>query len=437
MPLLKLVPVLSFLAWIGLCGFLARRWGHANWEATLWIAFFCAGTRWAIFAGTNLMSDLLFGALVLASLHFLLSVEESKRPVRAALAAGLLCALAYTVRTSALALVASGILALVLRQRRRPALAFAAVSLCVVAAWMLWQGGGPVYSNPISAYYTAQNYADWNLLTGPYQRAEKLAVLVTNLSYLLTYPAQIVISSSAILPWSAAVFVGLLAWALYIRGVRLSPHLRAAHLCIGIYIALVLLWAWPPDRFLTSLLPVIALTIHLGLPRRMRTLYLAALPAGALLFSAWANLEYERANGIPWMTDDRHLNWTQLSTLHDWIQKNAEPGAVVMANFDPAVFLYTGHRAIRPYVLDNTALFYGFQGDPGKREAAFREQLIRSQVRYLVRSSTDQEELDLSRWVMRLRSEGAATAVEVLPDEYQIYRIDPDQVRTNILRSQK
>ena len=193
-PLLKLVPVLSFLAWIGLCGFLARRWGHANWEATLWIAFFCAGTRWAIFAGTNLMSDLLFGALVLASLHFLLSVEESERPVRAALAAGLLCALAYTVRTSALALVASGILALVLRQRRRPALAFAAVSLCVVAAWMLWQGGGPVYSNPISAYYTAQNYADWNLLTGPYQRAEKLAVLVTNLSYLLTYPAQIVIS---------------------------------------------------------------------------------------------------------------------------------------------------------------------------------------------------------------------------------------------------
>ena len=171
-PVLKLVPIACLLAWLGMGVVFARRWGKLNWEAALWIAFFCAGTRWAVFLGSNFMSDLLFGALMLAGIHYLLSLQDSPHPMRTALLAGLCCAAAYNVRTAALAAIVGGIVALSMKKQWRLALVFGAIPVCAIAAWMAWQQGGPVFSNPIYAYYTSQNYKDWNLVTAQYGSLE-------------------------------------------------------------------------------------------------------------------------------------------------------------------------------------------------------------------------------------------------------------------------
>jgi hypothetical protein len=428
-PVLKLVPLAAFAAWLAMGIFFARRWGQIGWEGTLWIAFFCAGARWAVFVGTNFMSDLLFGALVLGSLHFLLSLENSPDPVKTAVLAGLLCAAAYSVRTAALAVMVGGLAALLKRRQRQAAVIFGAISLVAVALWMAWQHGGPNYGNPIGAYYTSQNYSDWNLITAQYPGMVKLAVLIANIFYVLQFPPQIAIANAKFLPGPAAVAAGVAVWFFYIRGLRASPKLRVAHICFGIYLALLLFWAWPPDRFLTSLLPLFAVVVHKGLPDRLRSLYVAALPAAALLFTAWTIMQFERSSKIPWTTDDRHLNWIELSTLHDWIKRNTEPNAVIMANFDPAVYLYTGRKAIRPYVLDNLAFFYGVPSDVASREAMFRDQIMRSRVSYVMRSSTDPEETDLSLWVNALRLNGSLIPLAALPDEYQIYQVQASALR--------
>ena len=162
---------------------------------------------------------------------------------------------------------------------------------------------------------------------------------------------------------------------------------------------------------------------------RMRRLYAVALPVVAVLLGGWSIMQHTRATGIPWTTDDRHLEWAQLSKLHEWIHTNAEPGSVVMANFDPAVFLYTGHKAVRPYVLDNVGFFYGLRGDLARRESWFRDQIRHNDVRYVLRSGMDLEEMELAYWIeqIRLANGGAIFPVAVLPDEYQIYRIQHDR----------
>jgi hypothetical protein len=41
-PVLKLVPLASFFAWLAIGVFFARRWGQVSWEGAYWIAFFSA-----------------------------------------------------------------------------------------------------------------------------------------------------------------------------------------------------------------------------------------------------------------------------------------------------------------------------------------------------------------------------------------------------------
>jgi hypothetical protein len=427
-PVLKIVPLLSALAWVAMGVLFARRWGRLSWTGTAWIVLFCAGTHWVVFAGTNFLSDLLFGALALASIHFLLEVEHSDAPLRAAVFAGALCAAAYFVRTSALSVMAGGVLSLAMQKRRVPALIFAGIGAAAIVAWAAWQHGGPAPSNPILAYYTAQNYTDWNLLTAAYTRTAKIGIALTNLFDEAVFPAQILVSSGTWVPWPAALALGIPAWIIFARGWRTQPHLRTAYVCFGVYLAMLLLWAWPPDRFLTSLLPIFLVGLATGISKRLAQPAWGLAAAAVLLGSAWPTLLYERSTGVPWMQSERRLDWKEVSHLHDWISRNTKPDDVIMANFDPAVYLYTGRKSVRPYVLDNLGLFYGFANDPVRRERPFRRQLLQSGVAYVIRSSTDQEELDLADWVARLRREGSAVAVEAVPDSYQIYRIQKSGV---------
>lgn len=426
LPLLKMVPVLSFLAWIGIGLYFARRWLGLGQEATLWLALFCAGTHWAIFIGTNFMSDLLFGALAMAALHFLLSVETSKNTLKTALIAGLICSAAYLVRTAAIAFVIGGVIVLLRRELKREAAVFGTAASIAVIAWTIWQQTGPSYTNPIEAYYTAQNYKDWNLLTAHYPGMQKLMVFLTNLFYVVVFPPQVAVSNSSWVPGWIAFAVGAAVWWIYIRGVRATRQLWAAHICFGLYVALLLVWAWPPDRFMTSFLPLFGAVVYKGMPRWSKNYYAAVLPIAALLLSGWAVMQYTRTSGIPWTTNDRRLNWTSLSELHEWINNNAEPDAVVMANFDPAVYLYTGRKTLRPYALDNLGLFYGMPENKEQREMAFGDALVRNNVRYVMRSSMDYEERDLALFISRAQVFHAVTLnpVVVNPGEYQIFKVE-------------
>ena len=108
---------------------------------------------YVILFSTYLMSELLFGCLVLISLLL------SRRAVLAALVG----AAAYLVRTGGLVLAVSGTFCLWLEGRRKEAFQLAAVFLPFVVAWMIWakmhQAAG---TDIVTLYYT--NYFGYQLL---------------------------------------------------------------------------------------------------------------------------------------------------------------------------------------------------------------------------------------------------------------------------------
>ena len=108
---------------------------------------------YVILFSTYLMSELLFGCLLLASLLL------SRRAVLAALAG----AAAYLVRTGGIALVASSAICLWLEGRRKETVQFAAVFIPFVLAWILW---ARTHQSPgtdiVTMYYT--NYVGYQLL---------------------------------------------------------------------------------------------------------------------------------------------------------------------------------------------------------------------------------------------------------------------------------
>lgn len=420
---LKLVPVVSLMSWLGMAIWFARRWGRMNWSATLWLVFLCAGTRWSIFAATNFLSDLLWGALALAALHFILAIGESARPVYAATLAGAFVVAAYNVRTSSVALMAGGFAWLLLTRRVKPAVVFGGICMAAVLIWTAWQSTEDVPHNPIESYYTSQNYVDWNLLTANYSLSEKAAVLATNVFALLIFPSQVISSSLRFLPAPAAVVIGAPAWIMFFRGTAGVRTLRPAYICLAFYAAVIVLWAWLPERFLVPMLPLLLVLAYHGLPRALKKTGLAFAAAAVVLAGAWSTAQAVRAKGVPWIDDERPLEWGPIAAMHEWIRRNSGPEDVILAAYDPAVFLYTGRRAIRAFEADNLYFGYRVTRNPAEREAAFRAEVSKRGVRYLLVTPSEPVAPGLSDWIERLRQDGVASTALVIREDYRIYSL--------------
>jgi hypothetical protein len=428
-PVLKLVPVAALLAWLGMGALFARRWGKLSVEATLWLVFICAGTTSAILLSTTFMSDLLFGALVLAALHFLLKVEESERPVRTALAAAMVCAAAYFVRSAAIAVMAGGFIALMAARRIRPALVFAAVSGLALGIWTIWQHSVPVPSNAIERYYSAANYWDLNLLTGHFLFSTSQRVVFINILGLLAYPLQAIFQPDRLL-LIFALPLGWASWAAYLRGSFRSPALRLANISFGIYLAMMLLYAWnTPQRFLLPFLPLLLTVACIGLPRFPGRILLGPGAAAMIFFTLLGFVRYEKANGVPVLWE---MQWTSADALATWIKDNAPPDSVVLADYDPALYLYTGRKAIRAFAFDNLQNFYGLPRSFESKEEEFRAAIERTHARYILRAGSNGDEPDFQRLIDNLRQEGKATEVRRVSADYAIYEIGGDA--TGMLR---
>lgn len=93
---------------------------------------------------------------------------------------------------------------------------------------------------------------------------------------------------------AAAGFLGLLAFPFLLRSLfssRLSTLIRLPLLTSA---CLILLWAWPPLRFLIPLLPLALAACYLGLPLRVRP-WTPTLLCAAALVAGLQSANYSRA----------------------------------------------------------------------------------------------------------------------------------------------
>jgi hypothetical protein len=426
-PLLRIVPVAATVVWLWLSWQLLLKCGTPR-PAVIAVVALTAASPWVVFLGTSLLSETLFAALLTGSLLFLTKLHEDSPPVgRVCALAGLLAGACFLTRTAGIAVVAAGFVWLLMNGRRVGAVIFGTAAASLVVPWALWVLSH-TGANAESSYYSASIYGSWNVVSH-YAWHEKLEVIAGNAA--------------------SSIFTPLALWGIDITMWRFVPAaLLAACVCRGIwltrthpvtwfvmvYVAMTMVWVWPPIRFLVPLAPLFLWHVFVVI-RRVPVIPVAVVVTAIVVTSSAALLHsVTRAptHGVLWPRAEYAEDWHRLSALFEWIRRETPPGAVLTGNLDPTYFLYAGRKGVRAFAADPYALFYSTSDRalaPLGSVSDFRHRLLAAGVDYCVWSPAPgfAESPHLRRLLDQLSREvpGSLTiATGDVAAGYLVYRID-------------
>jgi hypothetical protein len=425
LPVLRLLTVFWILLWCRFAYLVLRR--ERDRPTALVIALLTLCSPWVYFLATSMMSEGLFAVLTWAALWEYLGYED--RPDEPAgrrrlLLAAVLGGAATLTRLLGVSLIGACFVALLVRRRVRDALVFAAVSAAVVTPWIAWTtlagSSGP------DGYYTAANYWSWNLVTG-FSLAEAAIVAGRNLFFFFFLTPGYLFGFFG---WQSTLLLlalGLLTLTGLAARLRRGPNVLDLFLLV--YAVMVLLWPWPPTRFFAPLYPLILLYAWSGVETVWRILQGGAPPgallrrliAGTALILAVAMLGASSLavtrTGMIAPTPVCHDDWREFERLFAWVEARTSKDAVLAANLDPALFLYTGRKALRPFEADPAELYYSRKADrePLGPPAELARRLRAAGADYLVTTpgTCFGETAFLNRQVDALLDHGGGTLREV------------------------
>jgi hypothetical protein len=423
---LRAVPLASTVVWLWLSWRLLLACGAPRATATAVVAL-TAASPWVVFLGTALLSETLFAALFTGSLLLLTRVREESAPiVRVCALAGLLAGACFLTRTAGIALIAGGFAWLLVNRDRVAALAFGAAAATLVIPWTVW-----VLSNTgvdADSYYSAASYGSWNVVSH-YAWPEKLAVVAINAMRWILAP--LALWGIDVPLWQAIPVVFLAAFVC--RGMwRTRTH--PVTWCVTAYMAIVMVWVWPPVRFIAPMLPL--LLWHVSVALRRLPVAPVAVVVTALIATSSAALFHAVAHahtkGVMWLRAESAEDWHRYSTLFEWIRRETPADAVLTGNLDPTYFLYTGRKAVRAFVADPYLLFYSAKRmSPGPLGSVshFRRHLLATGADYCVWSpAPDFGETPHFRRLLDQLSRDVPGSLTIATGDmaagYVVYRID-------------
>jgi Dolichyl-phosphate-mannose-protein mannosyltransferase len=394
MVFLKLVPLTFAVVWFWLTFRLIRQ------EASREVAAICvtltAALVWSVYLSTMVLSETMFAALCTGCLLLLRATEtngKNDRHGRRWILAAVLAGLACLTRTAGVCVVATGVICALRQRRPGRAAGFLAISLAVCAPWIWWV----LTQHPpqTDAYYSAANYGSWNVFSSYFPPDRKIAVVILNVLMLLQTPL--------VLPavrWNGLLEVLLIVAALIV-GLPRVKKLTVLDIFLGVYVAMMLAWAWPPFRFVVVVYPLMLLfgwrmwraTLEL-FPRRagiVARLAGAAILAAVFVPCLWRLVDSARDTirvGVPGGVQD---SWNDTRQQLDWIRDKTPADAVVLANLDPVFYLYTGRKGVRGFQADPYGLFYIPEagGHPLGTLPDFRRTVVGDRVTYIVRAANN------------------------------------------------
>jgi hypothetical protein len=349
------------------CDYFSRGVGAA---ATL----LCTTAPFFLFFCTITLSEIPFALLMILAMWSLdktLAIPEGRRSTQLLL--GFLLALPFLNRPIGIVFAPVG-LALLYGSGR--SLRWVAVGAATnMLPWMFWMLIGPHwYASEVTAYYT--NYLRWWYAFGMSSFGR---VLCLNVLYIFWNSASIGLGV-----FNTDLFFPRWAWPLILMAgssmyVELLRHLRQGRVLpcfLVVYLLIVLVWPWPPSRFLIPILPfLLAYLLSRGwnwlqkLPMLARPIFLGLIGVSILL-SMNAGLVYQtitisQSMHYPYLTRlEKPLSWSSYEGVFQWIKANTQPTDVLASGFDSMMYLYTQRRAFRPFVGRPASLFYGDAGPP-------------------------------------------------------------------------
>jgi hypothetical protein len=380
LPWLKLVPLLATLAWLSLSWPLLRRLGASRTQASA-IVLLTAISPWVAFLSTAVMSETLFALLLTAGLLMMTrACQEDGRRIDP-LIAGFLFGAAVLTRIAGIAPAAAAV-AMFLGTRRWISAAQCFLGSAVVIAPWFWWVSHQSPAAAINAYYSASNYASWNIVTS-YAWPEKLSVLLMNATV-----AGVAFTEfwGVRVPAAPALLAGAAGLMLVCAGLWRARREPAAIVMIA-YCAIHAAWVWPPLRFAV---PVIPLFLWLGFVGAAKQRLLGCVVA-TVFFAAggvqlWASVVQARERGIVSPVATRE-NWDDTSRLLNWISLETPEDATLTGNLDPMYYLFTGRKAVRGFTTDPYLLYYNLghrTGSPLGTVDGFRNRLLATKSDYVI-----------------------------------------------------
>jgi hypothetical protein len=382
---LRMVPFVGAVAWLYLSWRVLRRLGATPMITAAAIAL-TAASPWTLFLSTSLLSETLCAALVAGGLLLLVRVESADTTRYDAMAAGALMGAAILSRTAAIAPATAGLVVLAAKRKWRNVVQYGVSTLLVAAPWIWWSMRHA--SDPIvDPFYSASNYASWNIVFS-YAWRDKLAILVVNTLWAIQVGQYWGLSAGRVTAWIVAVvFVPCI-----VRGVWLERGSPVA-LASALYTALLLAWAFPPVRFLVPILPFLVWFLFVGAGRLKPVVgVMAAVLVVTSSIATWHLAQATRARGGTWFDAGGVDDWSGIINLVRWVDTNAPPDAVLIATHDPTFYLFTGRTALRPDSMDPLMSYYNVSGrrvDTDAVDEAFRQRVLGIGASYVVITPRD------------------------------------------------
>jgi hypothetical protein len=345
------------------------RFGYFSRGIAVASGLLCGTSASFLYFSSQTLSEMPFALLLLGAVWAIdrdLRTPSSTRKRQVFL--GALLGLPFLCRSIGGALIPVGVL--VLYRAGRPVRWIVAGAAAVTLPWVVWTWSGE-NTDPLVGYHS--DYLGWWSSFGvPFLQdvvaanTAMLALSTTTLGFEGLTDALFSLDSTT-LPSVVAFSLGLVAWLAILLRIRLW---RVLPCLLTVYLAIVLVWPWPPLRFLVPILPFIAPFVLQGawvfLKRCLAPRRRMALATIAIVVAVSANVsllcrhrDLSRRTGYTYAdVEDTHVSWSSYEGVFDWLGDHARAEDVVASAFDPMVYLYTGLQGFRPFVGRPAALFY-------------------------------------------------------------------------------
>jgi len=154
------------------------------------------------------------------------------------------------------------------------------------------------------------------------------------------------------------------------------------------YLAGIVLWPWPPSRFLVAVIPltlcsVVAATRPGSHVRRATVVALLVLAASNTAAALTRSFDPRWSAGYV-LPDGTVAPWHEYSALLGAIRRATPPDAIIASVIESTVFLYTDRHSVFPYVQDTLRLNYSLTPSVGTWQE-LDERLSATRAGFLVR----------------------------------------------------
>jgi hypothetical protein len=306
------------------------------------------------------MAETLFAAFLAGGLLMITRVHRGNDTRADAFLAGALAGAAVLARMAGVAPALAGVLIFVPKRRWAAALQYSAGIALVTLPWFSWVMWQEASASPVDTYYSAANYASWNIVAS-YAWSEKLAVLGVNaIQGGLALPSVWGLQTPAAmlaLPVAAGVLV------LVSRGLW-RTRAEPSSLLVAAYCAIHGMWLWPPLRFVVPVVPLLLWFLFVGMGRSRRIGCVAALSLFTIGgFQLWSVAAQVREKGVVSPVSNAE-NWNETKRALNFISRETPNDATLIGNLDPTYYLFTGRKAVRAYTVEPYLLFYNISHRP-------------------------------------------------------------------------